>query len=411
MSETTAPEKQPPEAEQEPARKGGFLKKLLVVVLLVLLGSGGYVAYDAHSFLTTPASSEPKDITIDILPGATFDRVAWDIYKAGGLRDVFRFRLLAKFQKKLGSIQAGEFTVNTGWTPEQLLTHLTSGRANLYRLALREGLPWWEVARLVEEGGFATSAEFEAVIHDPGFLRQYGIPFANAEGFLYPETYLLRKPKEIGGRAQAETVARILVEMFWKRSWQALSGYAAANSGPKGTPVYLPGFTLQNGIPLRALPQAQPETPAAAMPPLLVPVSSENLRYLVILASLVEKETGVAEERGRVAGVYDNRMRIGMLLQCDPTIIYGLGKNQSGPIRKSQLEDEKNPYNTYKHPGLPPGPICSPGAASIQAAAIPESHKYLYFVATGKPDGTHTFSTNLRDHEKAVRVYRASQGR
>ncbi|SBV95035.1 hypothetical protein KL86DPRO_10801 [uncultured delta proteobacterium] len=443
MTDNATPDSQTPEpqiSEQPPApkRTGGFLKKFLLFLLLLTAGAGGYCAYDAYTFVNTPASADPKDITIDILPGATFDRVAWDLYKAGALKDVFRFRVMAKLQKKLGAIQAGEFTVNTGWTPRQLLTHLTSGKANLYRLALREGLPWWEVAKLVEEGGFATAADFEAVIHDPEFLRQYGIPFANAEGFLYPETYLLRKPKDIGGRAQAETVARILVEMFWKRTWPELTQFAAANTSAKGTAIYLPDFTLKNGVPVRVTPQAAPAqpaspadgapqtppaqsntpsgsatqtTPPAPAPPLLVPVSAENLRYLVILASLVERETGVTEERARVAGVYANRMRIGMLLQCDPTIIYGLGKNQSGPIRKSQLEDEKNPYNTYKHPGLTPGPICSPGAASILAAVAPEDHKYLYFVATGKPDGTHTFSTNLRDHEKAVSVYRAAQRR
>ena len=402
----------------------GILPKLFLFLLAVALGAGGAVAYDAYTFLTTPASSEPTEATIDILPGSTFDRVAWDLRKLGALKDVFRFRLLAKAKGKLGSIQAGEFTVNTGWTPNQLLTHLTSGKANLYRLALREGLPWWEVARLVEEGGFARASEFEAVIHDPDFLRQYGIPFANAEGFLYPETYLLRKPKELGGRAQAEIVARILMEMFWKRTWEALTGYAVSTGSVKGAPVFLPDFALKNGVPVRVLPsapqaaqQAQaggtaPTPPARTkVPPLQLPISAEELRYLVILASLVEKETGVPGERGRVAGVYANRMQIGMLLQCDPTIIYGLGKNQSGPIRRSQLDDAKNPYNTYKHAGLPPGPICSPGAASIRAAVSPENHKFLYFVATGQPDGTHTFSTNLRDHEKAVRVYRATQRR
>lgn len=406
----------PPLPEKEPANKGGLLKKLFLFLFFCVLGAGGYAAYDAHSFLTTPASAEPKDITIDIRPGATFDRVAWDLYKAGALKDVFRFRLFAKLKNKLGSVQAGEFTVSTGWTPEQLLSHLSSGRGVLYKLALREGLPWWEVARLVEEGGFAKASEFEAVIHDPEFLRQYGIPFANAEGFLYPETYLLRKPKELGGRDQAETVARILVEMFWKRTWSEFALYASGGAGSKGTPVFLPEFALRNGLPVRVPPPAAPSgtDPSAATPPspsLMVPVSAEDLRYLVILASLVEKETGVGEERGRVAGVYANRMRIGMLLQCDPTIIYGLGKDQSGPIRRSHLDDEKNLYNTYKHPGLPPGPICSPGAASSLAATAPEDHNYLYFVATGKPDGTHTFSTSLKDHEKAVRVYRTTQKR
>ncbi len=406
----TTPENHPsPQAEQAPGRKGGKMRYLLLVLLAALLGGGGYAAYDAYVFMTTPASAEPREITIDIQPGATFDRVAWDLYKAGALKDVFRFRVLAKLQKKLGSIQAGEFTVNTGWTPDQLLAQLTSGKANLYRLALREGLPWWEVARLVEQGGFATAADFEAVIHDPEFLREYGIPFASAEGFLYPETYLLKKPKEPGGRAQAEIVARVLVEMFWKRSWKALEQYAAVGERENGAPVYLPNHSLQNGVPVRTPPSAG--TGVTAVPPLQAPVSAETLRYLVTLASLVEKETGVGEERPRVAGVYANRLRIGMLLQCDPTILYGLGKNRSGPIRLSQLEDPKNLYNTYIHPGLPPGPICSPGAASMRAAMAPEQHGYLYFVATGRPDGTHTFSTNLRDHQKAVREYRKTQGR
>ena len=415
-----------PSGPGEPQRKYGILRAFSILFLGMLLGTSGYIGYDAYNFMTTPASETPQDITIDILPGATFDRVAWDLRKAGALGDVFRFRVLAKIKGKLGSIQAGEFTVNTGWTPGQLLTHLTSGKAVLYKLALREGLPWWEVARLVEEGGFAKAAEFEAVIHDPAFLRQYGIPFANAEGFLYPETYLMRKPRELGGRAQAEIVARILIETFWKRTWSALALYAKTDTAPKGSPVFLPNYALKNNVPVRTPPETAPSSvpPQAQpsgngttvrarveVPPLQVPVSSETLRYLTILASLVEKETGVATERARVAGVYANRMQIGMLLQCDPTIIYGLGKNQSGPIRRSQLDDAKNLYNTYKHPGLPPGPICSPGAASFQAAAVPEDHKYLYFVATGQPDGTHTFSTNLRDHEKAVRVYRATQGR
>ena len=404
-----------PAEPQPPVRKGGILKKLLLVLFAALLGAGGYIAYDGYTFLHTPASPSPREIPFEVLPGATFDRVAWDLYKAGALKDVFRFRVLAKVKNKLGAIQAGEFAVNTGWTPEQLLAHLTSGKPVQYRLALREGLPWWEIARLVEEGGFAKASEFEAVIHDPEFLRQYGIPFANAEGFLYPETYLLKKPKEPGGRAQAETVARTLVEMFWRRSWAGLTQFAATDAAPKGSALYLPNFVLKNGVPTRILPPpsttAEATPPAPASQPLPVPVSSETLRYLVILASLVEKETGVAEERSLVAGVYANRTRIGMLLQCDPTIIYGLGREQRGPIRRSQLDDAKNLYNTYKHPGLPPGPICSPGAAAIQAAVSPDKHEYIYFVATGKPDGTHTFSTNLRDHEKAVKVYRATQRR
>lgn len=407
MTHAPAPENQP----AVPAR-GTFLRRTLLALGLLLACAGAFTGYDAYTFLRTPASTEPKEVFIDIQPGATFDRVAWDLYKLGAIADVTRFRILAKYRNKLGSVQAGEFAVNTGWTPERVLDHLTSGRAVLYRLALREGLPWWETAHLVEQAGFAKASEFEAVIHDPEFLRRHGIPFANAEGFLYPETYLLRKPKQLGGREQAEAVARILVQTFWERTWPALARYAAADSdAARGTPLPLPDFTLKSDIPVRVPPRAAPAGEAPAPPPLHAPVSAETLRYLVILASLVEKETGVAAERARVAGVYANRMRLGMLLQCDPTIIYGIGASFTGRIRKSQLEDARNPYNTYKHPGLPPGPICSPGAAATQAAVAPEDHKYLYFVATGDADGTHTFSTTLRDHEKAVRAYRATQRR
>jgi UPF0755 protein len=123
---------------------------------------------------------------------------------------------------------------------------------------------------------------------------------------------------------------------------------------------------------------------------------------------LVEKETGLSEERARVAGVYTRRLELGMRLQCDPTVIYGLGASFRGPLRKSQLEDGRNLYNTYQHPGLPPGPVCSPGLASLRAAVRPEKHSYLYFVASGR-DGKHTFSATLEEHNRAVARFRAAR--
>ena len=112
-----------------------------------------------------------------------------------------------------------------------------------------------------------------------------------------------------------------------------------------------------------------------------------------------------------MAGVYANRLHLGMLLQCDPTIIYGVGESFTGAIRRSQIDDSGNPYNTYQHPGLPPGPICSPGFGALQAAFSPVQHDYLYFVATGF-DGGHSFSKTLIEHNRAVRLYRARiQGR
>ena len=238
---------------------------------------------------------------------------------------------------------------------------LASGRSMLYRLTLREGLPWWQVAEQLEKQGFCKAVDFTSVIHDPKFLQHWSIPFDSAEGFLYPETYMLPKPRELNMEA-ARSIASRLVEMFWKQVDKLWS----------------------EGRPARS-----------------------DLTRLVTLASIVEKETSVPEERARVAGVYTNRLRIGMLLQADPTVIYGMGRSFSGRLLFRHLEDENNPYNTYRRPGLPPGPICSFGAAALEAAKNPEEHKFLYFVATGK-GREHKFSKSLKEHNIAVQEYRAA---
>jgi cell division protein YceG involved in septum cleavage len=435
------------------------IARMVTFFLWCLLLAAGALAYEAYRFLTTPFSATPEEVVISIAPGATFDRVAWDLKKAGVITDVFRFRLLAQWQNSLGRIRAGEFLVNKAWTPVQVLKQITEGRAVLYRLTLREGLTWWETARAVEEQGFARYEDFKAVIHDPEFLREHDIPFANAEGFLFPETYLMEKPREPLDREQARIVASRMVRMFWNRVetlWtapppappapapplatapgesapiavDAAPAAPAATTPEESTPTAMDAAPAAPAAPVAAAPAASspgesaaplsgtpvPAAPGAssapAAPALPDPAASAfpphpaALRYLAVLASLVEKEAKLPPERGLVAGVYANRLRLGMLLQCDPTIVYGLGEAFSGPIRRSQINDAGNPYNTYQHPGLPPGPICSPGFSSLQAAFSPLRHDYLYFVATGL-DGGHTISTTLAEHNQAVRAYRA----
>lgn len=480
-----------------------MLKKLFLLILLVLIAAGAYVAYAARTFLNTPGSAEVRDVIITIEPGDTFDRVAWRLKKEGVITDVMRFRLLARWEKALGSVKAGDFKVSTGWLPERVLYQITKGQSLLPRLAIREGLTWWETAKVIEAAGFATYEDFKAVIHDPEFLAAHSIPFENAEGFLYPETYMLKKPKVLD-REQARIVADMLVTHFWKRNealWRHLPYKAdgqtvhvstpppladsgieapASQTGETGanttkapqnatlaaanTPTATPGnsttqavnataasgsaensqvptgqapaTTATNSTEQDAPPAANatssegagaggnatsPEGTSAAednssvVPPFSgltfgpatpADIEPEALRQWLILATLVEKETGVPSERARVAGVYANRIRLGMLLQCDPTIIYGVGESFKHPIRRSQLNDEGNLYNTYKHPGLPPGPICSPGFQALAAAMTPEEHGYLFFVATGKADGSHTFSKTVGEHNKAVKEYR-----
>lgn len=216
------------------------LIRLFLLLGWALLIGGGLAAYEAYRFLSTPGSPDARDVVIAIAPGATFDRVAWDLKKAGAITDVTRFRLLAQARDALGRVRAGEFMVNTGWTPEEVLRQITEGRELLYRLSVREGLTWWETARAVEEQGFALYEDFKAVIHDPAFLREHHIPFANAEGFLFPETYLLQKPRAPLDRQQAYEVASTMVGMFWKKTeplWAGLPARKETAAADKAKPA------------------------------------------------------------------------------------------------------------------------------------------------------------------------------
>ena len=333
--------------------------RLVGLLLLLTVAGGGWLAWEAHHFLTTPPAASGETVFFDVTPGARLDQVAAHLAHQGLVTDARRFGYLARYKHWENRLQAGRFALNTGWTPDKVLDTLVNGQPVLFRVTVPEGLTWWQTGRLLEDAGLARFEDFRQVIMDPDFLRHYGIPFATAEGFLMPDTYLLKKA-DVLDLAQARAVAGRMVDNFWRK---------AAGLWPDG------------------------KKPDAA-----------TLKTWVILASVVEKETAVEDERPRVSGVYQNRLQKNMLLQADPTVIYGLGPAFDGNLRKSQLDDAANPYNTYQRPGLPPGPICSFGLTALAAAIHPEAHKYLYFVA--KTDGgEHVFSTNLNDHNKAVRQY------
>jgi UPF0755 protein len=304
-----------------------------------------------------------REVLFDVPPGARLRFVSEELAARGIVTDAVKFRLLARWRRSENSLQAGRFALNTGWLPEMVLDELVHGKPVLARITVPEGLTWRQTARLLEQGGFARYDDFAAVIVDKDFLRHYGIPFATAEGFLMPDTYLLKKPDAPDLR-DARIVAGRMADNFWRKA---------------------------------AMLWPEQKKPAAA-----------DLKKYVVLASVVEKETGIDAERPRVAGVYANRLAQGMLLQADPTVIYGLGEAFEGVLRRAHLDDAGNPYNTYQHAGLPPGPICSFGMASLTAAMYPELHNYLYFVAS-RDGGSHVFSTNLVDHNRAALRYRAGK--
>jgi len=331
---------------------------LVSLLFIAILGAAGYVAYETYSFLKVPPASPGEELFFTVEPGETFYQVAQRLHDKGVISNVQYFRLLARYKKQLNLIQAGEFKLHTGWQPEQVLEMLVSGQPILYKLSIPEGLTWWQTGKLVADAGYCTLEDFKATVHDPELLAEYHIPFDSAEGFLFPETYLLQRPKE----KDARPIVELLLQMFWKK--------------------------------------------AAALWPDARPAPAE-LGRIVILASVVEKETGAPEERPTIAGVYVRRLQKKMLLQADPTVIYGLGEDFDGNLTRKHLNDATNPYNTYQRPGLPPTPICSPGLHALQAAADPEEHDYLYFVSKG--DGTHHFSKSLREHNRAVRKYQLNR--
>jgi len=355
-----APQKSKGKEADAPKKKSPMIKRILFVLLpFILLAL--YVGNDVNSFLGAVPSNTPQEKIFLITPGSSFQFVADNLYEENLITDVRSFIIYAKYRGITDKVRSGRFALSTGWTPVEVIDHLMTAKPKLETITIPEGLPWWEIAKRFDKAGLIRFEDFKKTIHNRSFLRYWGIPFTNAEGFLFPDTYKFLKPLELNERNAQNIIGR-LIDNFWRRT---------AHIWPGGK-----------------RPTKRQE---------------ELLRHIVILASIVEKETADPLEHNRIAGVYANRLKRKMRMQADPTTIYGLGVEFDGNLTKKHLQDRKNPYNTYRLHGLPPAPICSPGLASIEASRKPEAHEYLYFVA--QPTGAHYFSKNLNDHNRAVNLY------
>ncbi|MBT8762952.1 endolytic transglycosylase MltG [Desulfohalobiaceae bacterium Ax17] len=336
------------------------MNKLRLVLLFCLFLSVIFLStliYVYRSW-TQPQAGYGPDKIVHIKPGQSLKEVAALLYNQKIIKHPQIFILGAKLNGEAHKIQAGQFKLSPSWSLAKILDQLTKGSEVLYPLRIPEGLTWWQIGRLVEKNGFCSFDEFARSITERSFLDRMSIHAPSAEGFLFPETYFLSKSKNYSG----QEIVGIFIQEFWQKTRDLWTG-----------------------------------------------LSFNQIYQKLILASLVEKETARPEERKRIAGVFFNRLKKGMLLQCDPTVIYGLGPKFDGNLTKKHLQDKQNAYNTYTHKGLPPGPICSPGLASIKAALNPEKHNYLYFVAKG--DGTHFFSSSLKEHNMAVYKYQIRRKR
>ncbi len=302
--------------------------------------------------LFSPVSSMPDTRLVSIAPGMNTESIGILLEKEGIIRSGKGFALYAKLTGKAEKLRAGEYELDKSKTTPAILEEILQGRVKLYPVTIPEGLSLVETARLIEKNGFGSKASIISAASDPEMLKSFGIKNSNAEGYLFPDTY--RFNRSVSGRE----IVRQMISTFFK----------------KVEPLKL---KYQSGSPL-------------------------SFEQIITLASIIEKETASRLEYRLIAAVYNNRLKKGMKLQADPTVIYAL-PNFNGNIRKKDLSYD-SPYNTYVYGGLPPGPISNPGLQAIEAAYDPADEDFLYFVAT-KAGGAHYFSRTYNEHINAVRKY------
>ena len=330
-------------------------KLLLAVIAIVLLATigAGIGMWQIERFLSTPVNVAEKGQTFSIAPGRSFSAVAAELEEQGIIESAGWYRLYARWTGQAGAIQAGEYRIVPDATPRSLLEQFTSGEVQLYSFTLVEGWNHRDVLAALQSNEAIVSSMSDE--DWPVLLEELGATVTHPEGLFLPETYHF--PRGTSDRAVLGQAYKLMQEVL-AEEW---AGKGAT------TPVATPYEAL-------------------------------------ILASIVEKETALASERPRIAGVFARRLDKRMRLQTDPTVIYGIGPDFDGNLTRKHLRTD-TPYNTYTRGGLPPTPIAMPGRAAIHAVLHPADGEELYFVATGIGDGSHKFSVTKSEHDAAVAEY------
>jgi UPF0755 protein len=324
--------------------------------LLLAAGTAVFIEWEARSLDEPVRLAAPARFKVN--PGASFARVAAELGGQGVIAHPRAWVFYARWSRLAPAVKAGEYEIQPGITPRELLKKMVNGQVLLHSFTIIDG---WRVqdllAALRHNPDIMTTLGAEA----PGLMDKLGLAGTPPEGQFLPETY-----RFISGTTDLELLrqAHAALEKELTTAWAERE----------------PGLPLQSP------------------------------RELLIMASIVEKESGLPQEIGKIAGLYLHRLQLGMRLQADPTVIYGMGDNYDGQIRSVDLRTD-GPYNTYTRAGLPPTPIALPGAAAIRATAHPEKTEAIYFVASIKDDGSHVFSATLEAHNAAVASYVAHQRR
>ena len=325
------------------------------VALFIAAGLAAVLACVALYSLQSPYRGFADDVFLQFPKGSGTRTMAQKLAEAGVVRYAWQFWLARSIHPRT-RLQAGEYRFDRAASVNDVFSRLGRGDVFYFSFTVPEGSNMFDIARLVESEGIMSGQDFLQAAEDPALvhemIRDIAPSAMTLEGFLFPSTY------RVGHSTTPAALCQMMTGQF-RKEWKKLMPDAGA----------------------------------------------DGLKT-VTMASMIEKETGVPEERPVVASVFQNRLRIGMTLDCDPTVIYAalLDERYRGVIHRSDL-DNKHPYNTYRHAGLPPGPIANPGASALEAALHPAETGFLYFVAN--PGGAgHVFSANLAAHEKAVQSYR-----
>ena len=295
--------------------------------------------------------SASASVIINVSPGQTLKTTADILYRKTIIKDALKFVLIARIKGYDKRLKAGEYLLSASMAPLQILKILVKGAVKLYKLTIPEGYNLDQIAAVMDAANFCTKTDFIQAATDTARVRQNGLEGRTFEGYLFPDTYFF--PRDV-------TIERIISTMV-KRFRSVFVPEWQARAKDLGLTVH----------------------------------------QAVTLASIIEKETGAPFERPIISSVFHNRLKKKMRLESDPTVIYGI-KNFDGNITRKHLTT-RTPYNTYKIRGLPIGPIANPGGAALEAALYPDDTKYIYFVS--RKDRTHQFSTNLKQHNRAVRKY------
>lgn len=331
--------------------KNFFKFSFFLSLALIIVAAG--ITYQLTVWLNYES---PHQISIKLERGESLKRITQVLAEHQVVPDPFFFEVYIRLNQADKKIKAGDYIFPDKIQPADVLQILVKGQVQYFSVTIPEGYNFYQIGKIFSEKKITGFEDWDQLIDDEELIQSLNIPSSILEGYLYPDTYYYTQDDDV----------RDLIKMMNKNFWKNIS--------PEG------------------LKQAQEK--------------GFNLNQWVTLASIIEKETGAWFERPLIASVFLNRMKIGMKLQTDPTVIYGI-VNFDGNLTRRHLTTDHS-YNTYTRTGLPPTPICSPGNDSLQSVLFPAQKDYLYFVSKG--DGTHYFSKTLKQHNHAVRYYQLKRG-